>query len=297
MSDSGHWIHQLDPKLVHLWGDIGISYYGLSYVLGFVFGVFMHRLFRKHGRSPLNAEQEEVALYAMVLGVLLGARLGYIVLYTPLDELLRDPWFVFQVWKGGMSSHGGFIGVVIACWYVSRRCGITLTQFGDLMTPLVPVGFLLGRIANFINGELWGNISNIAWAVVFPRSAPGMPLHLIPARHPSQLYEAALEGAALLLFMQWRFWRTDAQKYPGRMSGEFLLLYAVFRIVCEQFREPDAALILGVSRGVFYSFFLIAGGLWLIARSHRLPERPIVPAPEAPPAPGPKRGGGKKRGA
>ncbi len=267
---NGHWVNQLDPKLIHLWGDIGVSYYGLAYVTGFVMGVFMHRIFQRTGRSPLSAEQEEIALYAMVLGVLVGARLGFILLYALPDTLSR-PWFIFEVWKGGMSSHGGFIGVVLACWYVSRKCKITLVQFGDMMTPLVPVGFLFGRLANFVNGELWGNISNAPWAVIFPRSAPGMLPEMIAARHPSQLYEAGTEGLILLLYMQWRFWKTDAQKYPGRLSGEFLLVYSVSRIVCEQFREPDASLIFGLSRGVFYTFFLIAGGIYFIVQSHRRP--------------------------
>ena len=119
MSASGHWIHHLDPKLIHFWGDFGITYYGLSYVSGFIFGVVMHRLFRKTGRSPLSAEQEELALYAMVLGVLLGARIGYVILYA-LPETIQAPWFIFQIWKEGTSSHGGFIGVVLACSYVSR---------------------------------------------------------------------------------------------------------------------------------------------------------------------------------
>ncbi len=279
---NGHWVDQLDPKLIHLWGDIGVSYYGLAYVTGFVCGVFMHRLFRRTGRSPLNAEQEEIALYAMVLGVLLGARLGFIVLYA-LPETLNHPWFVFEVWKGGMSSHGGFIGVVIACWYVSRKSNIKLVQFGDMMTPLIPVGFLLGRIANFINGELWGNVTNVAWAVIFPRSAPGMSLDMIPPRHPSQLYEAGTEGLILLLYMQWRFWRTDAQKYPGRLCGEFLLIYSVSRIICEQFREPDASLILGLSRGIFYTFFLIAGGVYFLVQSYRRPAIafPYTPNPDS----------------
>jgi phosphatidylglycerol:prolipoprotein diacylglycerol transferase len=202
--------------------------------------------------------------------VLLGARLGFILLYA-LPETLARPWFILEVWKGGMSSHGGFIGVVIACWYVARKCKMTLVQFGDMMTPMIPVGFLLGRIANFINGELWGNVSNVAWAVIFPRSAPGMPLEMIAPRHPSQLYEAGTEGLILLLYMQWRFWRTGAQKYPGRLCGEFLLIYSVSRIVCEQFREPDAALIMGMSRGIFYTFFLIAGGVYLLVQSYRRP--------------------------
>ncbi len=288
---NGHWVDQLDPKLIHLWGEIGVSYYGLAYVSTFVFAVFMHRVFQRAGRSPLNAAQEEIALYAMVLGVLVGARLGFIVLYA-FPETLSRPWFVFEVWKGGMSSHGGFVGVVIACWYVSRKCGIRLLQFGDMVTPIVPVGFLLGRLANFVNGELWGNVSNVAWAVVFPRSAPGLSFDMIAPRHPSQLYEAFTEGLILLLWMNWRFWKTDAQKYVGRLSAEFLLVYSVSRIVCEQFREPDASLIFGVSRGIFYTIFLIAGGVWLLVRSYRRPAiafpyvtNPVFAPPEKKKAP------------
>ncbi len=295
MSTSGHWIHDLDPVLLHLWGDRGVTYYGLAYVLGFVFGLMIHRQLRRHGRNPLTQEQEDTALFAMMIGVLGGARLGYVILYA-LPETLQDPLFLFQVWKGGMSSHGGFIGVLIACWYVARKSRLTLVEFGDIAAPLVPMGFFLGRIANFINGELWGNVSNVSWAVVFPRSAPGMPLDMIPARHPSQLYEALLEGAVLLAFMQWRIWRTDAQKHPGRISGEFLLLYAVFRIFCEQFREPDAALILGLSRGVFYSLFLVAGGVWLILRSRRAVRSAVWEEyAAAPRAPVPARGRAARR--
>ena len=291
---NGHWVNQLDPKLIHLWGEMGVSYYGLAYVTGFVCGVFMHRMFRRTGRSPLNAEQEEIALYAMVLGVLLGARLGFVLLYA-LPETLSRPWFIFEVWKGGMSSHGGFIGVVLACWYVSRKCKLTLIQFGDMMTPLIPVGFLLGRIANFINGELWGNVSNVAWAVIFPRSAPGVPLEMVAPRHPSQLYEAGTEGLILLLYMQWRFWRTDAQKYPGRLGGEFLLIYSASRIVCEQFREPDASLIFGMSRGIFYTFFLIALGIYFLVQSYRHPAIAFPYTTNAVSAPPEKKKTSKKR--
>ena len=290
---NGHWVNQLDPKLIHLWGEIGVSYYGLAYVLGFVFGIYMHRMFQRAGRSPFNAAQEELALYAMVLGVLVGARVGFILLYA-LPDTLQRPWFIFEVWKGGMSSHGGFIGVVLACWYVSRRVGIRLAQFGDFLTPLVPMGFLLGRLANFVNGELWGNVSNVPWAVIFPRSAPGVSPELIAPRHPSQLYEAGTEGLILLLYMQWRFWKTDAQKYPGRMCAEFLLIYSVSRIFCEQFREPDASLIFGMSRGVFYTFFLLALAAWFMVQSYRKP--PIVlPYKVAPDTAAPEKKTSKRR--
>jgi phosphatidylglycerol:prolipoprotein diacylglycerol transferase len=136
--------------------------------------------------------------------------------------------------------------------------------------PTVPPGLFLGRVANFINGELWGKPSEVPWAVIFPQSAPpGTPLALIPPRHPSQLYEAFLEGIVLLIYTQWRFRRTAALATPGRLSGEFLVLYALVRILGEQFREPDASPILGLSRGIFYSLFMIAIGLGAIVYSGR----------------------------
>ena len=138
------------------------------------------------------------------------------------------------------------------------------------MTSFTPVGLLLGRLANFINGELWGKVSSLPWAVIFPLSEPdGTPMPYIAPRHPSQIYEALLEGALLLAYMQWRLWKTRALERPGRLSGEFLLLYAISRIVGEQFREPDATLIFGMSRGVFYSLFIVAGGLFLISNSRK----------------------------
>jgi phosphatidylglycerol:prolipoprotein diacylglycerol transferase len=169
-----------------------------------------------------------------------------------------------------MASHGGFIGVLAACWWVAKKLKISFLQLGDLLCPLVPPGILLGRIANFINGELWGKVSHVSWAVIFPQSAMlGTPLEQIAPRHPSQLYEAGLEGGLLLAYSQWRLWKTDALNHPGRLSGEFLLIYAVVRIFGEQFREPDASLIMGLSRGSFYSIFLLIAGAFLIYRSRK----------------------------
>ena len=173
MSETGYWIHNLDPKLIHIYGNIGVSYYGLAYVLAFVFCIVMHRLYLRKNRSPFILEQEELALYACVLGVLLGARVGYVILYA-LPDFFARPWFIFEVWNGGMSFHGGFIGVVIACWYIYRRTGVTMLQFSDMITTMAPMGLLLGRIANFINGELWGHVTNVWWAVVFLEAAPAL---------------------------------------------------------------------------------------------------------------------------
>ena len=280
MTVNGHWVHNLDPVLIHLWGNFGIRYYGLAYVAGFIGGMVIHRRMARHQRSPLGGEQEETAVFAVILGVLLGARIGYVIFYG-LDTFLNDPLFIFRLWEGGMSSHGGFIGVTLAGWWIARKNGMRLREFGDIVAPLVPLGLFLGRIANFINGELWGIPSSVPWAVIFPNSAPGIPADMIPPRHPSQLYEAALEGLVLFLYMQWRFWRTDAQKHPGRICGEFLILYGIFRIFCEQFREPDAALILGMSRGVFYSLILPVVGIFFWWQSTRLSPQWKSRQPEA----------------
>jgi len=278
MSETGHWIHDLDPKLFHIYGDIGVSYYGLAYVLAFVFAISMHRLMLRKNRSPITREDEELALYAIVLGVLVGARLGYCILYA-LPEFLQRPWFVVEVWHGGMSFHGGAVGVAFASIYIVWRTKTSLLRFGDMIASMAPFGLFIGRIANFINGELWGKVSDVAWAVVFPRSAPGMAVEYIAARHPSQLYEAALEGAVLLLWLQFRFWKTSAPRYPGKILGEFMMPYAVFRTVCEVFREPDASLLFGLSRGTFYSLFILIAGIVFWVRAYK---RGPQPEPETP---------------
>jgi phosphatidylglycerol:prolipoprotein diacylglycerol transferase len=269
-----YWVHHWSPFLGPHWGNLGLRYYGLAYVLGFLAAAWLLRRYARAGRSQLPADRIADLVFALVIGVMLGGRLGSFLLYHP-EQLRDDPLSFFRVWEGGMASHGGFAGVLLALAWFSRSTKIRLLHLGDLIASVAPAGLFFGRIANFINGELWGKPTRVAWAVIFPKSAePGTPLHLILPRHPSQLYEAALEGALLFAFMQWRFWRSDAVlRRPGRLSGEFLLAYAVARAIGEVFREPDAdvSLIFGLSRGTFYSLFLVAGGLWLILR----PSRPL----------------------
>jgi phosphatidylglycerol:prolipoprotein diacylglycerol transferase len=203
----------------------------------------------------------------IVFGVLLGGRLGYFLLYQ-IDLLSVDPFAFFRVWEGGMASHGGFIGVLIALWWWSRRRQVPLLHVSDLIVTTAPAGLFFGRLANFINGELVGRITSVSWAVIFPHNEIDRGLVRAFPRHPSQLYQAALEGLLLLAYMQWRFWRSDAARtQPGRLSGEFLIAYAIVRSIGEQFREPDASLLFGLTRGTFYSLFLIGGGLYLIWRS------------------------------
>jgi phosphatidylglycerol:prolipoprotein diacylglycerol transferase len=164
-----------------------------------------------------------------------------------------------------MASHGGFIGLAIALYWYARSQHLPYFHLTDITVSAGPLGLMLGRIANFINGELWGKPADVPWAVIFPQS----PLPLVP-RHPSQLYEAALEGALMLTYMQWRFWRSDVVRtQPGRLTGEFLIGYGIVRIAGEVFREPDqdVTLILGLSRGTFYSIFMIVAGVVWIALS------------------------------
>jgi phosphatidylglycerol---prolipoprotein diacylglyceryl transferase len=184
--------------------------------------------------------------------------------------LRENPLSLFRVWEGGMASHGAFIGVALAIIWVARREGIATLRFSDLLVTVAAPGIFFGRIANFINGELWGKVSTVPWAVKFPQSVSvGTPVEQIPPRHPSQLYEAGLEGLVLFIYIQLRFWKSQAPVRHGQLTGEFLLGYSVARIISEIYREPDAALILGMSRGIFFSFFLAAAGLAFVLYGQR----------------------------
>ena len=268
-----YWIHDLNPFLVQFNGNFGIRWYGLAYLAGFLAAGLMLRHYHRAGRSPLDGNGVFDLMTALIAGVIVGGRLGYFLLYQP-EVFARDPLALARVWEGGMASHGGFAGVVVALWWFTRRRELGLLQAGDLIVTVAPLGLFFGRVANFINGELWGRTTDVPWAVIFPLSDPHHPVRLILPRHPSQLYEAALEGLLLFAYMQWRFWKSDAARtQPGRIAGEFLIAYALLRAVGETFREPDAGLILGLSRGTFYSLFLIAGGAALIAFA---PRRPVA---------------------
>ncbi len=265
-----YWVHNLSPFLIQFNDTIGIRYYGLAYLIGFVAAGCLLFLYHRAGRSALNPTASIDLIFAIVVGVLLGGRLGYFLLYR-MDTVLRDPLSLLRVWEGGMASHGGFVGVTLALAWFARSRKLSMLHLGDLIATVAPVGLFFGRVANFINGELWGRVSTAPWAVIFPQSAaPGTHPLLIEPRHPSQLYAAVLEGLVLLAFAQWRFWKTDcAQRTPGRLVGEFLIAYSVVRVISEWFREPDASLLFGVSRGSFYSLFLVVGGVVLITLSRR----------------------------
>ena len=278
-----YWVHNLKPFLVEFTEGFGIRYYGLAYIAGFIGAAWMMYRYVKAGRSPFPASAVSDLMTYLVIGVLVGGRLGYFFLYQ-LDSLRSDPLAVFRVWEGGMASHGGFIGVLLALAWWSRKHRVRLFRVGDVVVSVTPIGLFFGRVANFINGELYGKVASVPWAMIFPQSAPGRPVDMIPPRHPSQLYEAALEGLLLFAYLQLRFWRSNVVRaHPGQLSGEFLIAYAVVRMFGELFREPDAALLFGLSRGTFYSVFLIIAGIGVIALSRRPPLPPADPAIDSKP--------------
>ncbi len=257
-------VHQPHPFLIQFSENFGIRYYGLAYLAGFATAAWLlHRYFQK-GRSPLDANAIIDLMTHLIAGVIIGGRLGYFILYQP-ELVIHDPLALFRVWEGGMASHGGFIGVLIAVWWFTRKRAISMLQVSDLVVSVTPLGLCFGRLANYINGELWGKTTDVPWAVIFEKTGGG-PF----PRHPSQIYEALLEGLLLFVFMQWRFWKSACvQTQPGRLSGEFLVAYSVARAIGEVFREPDAALLFGLSRGTFYSIFLLLAGIAIIAATTR----------------------------
>jgi phosphatidylglycerol---prolipoprotein diacylglyceryl transferase len=259
---------ELDPVALYL-GPLQLRWYGLAYIAGLMFASwYMKRLvsnLRLWGKSQptLTTAQVDDFFIWSILGVIGGGRLGYVLLYKPL-EYLANPLDIFKLWDGGMSFHGGFLGVVMACIIFGRRHGKGLDRMLDLGAASVPVGLGLGRIANFMNSELWGRATDAPWGVIFPGQAF--------ARHPSQLYEAILEGALLFALVMWATHKKGALQYAGRASGIFALVYGASRILVEFFREPDAHVgyLAGpITLGMIYSLPLVAVGIWLLLRSRR----------------------------
>lgn len=268
-STGSYWVHDLSPILVPFpenpLGIDGIRYYGLSYLLAFVAAWLLLRIYDQRSKFRIDADARATLMTAVIIGVLLGGRLGYMLLYD-LSAFLENPLLLFRVDKGGMASHGGFVGVILALYWFARRQRYSFLEIGDVIASVAPLGLMLGRIANFINGELWGKVSTVPWAVIFPDSPraydPASASFLPEPRHPSQLYQAGLEGGLLFAYLQWRLWK--ARPPIGQLGGEFLFGYGLLRIVGELFREPDASLILGISRGQFYSIFVIIAGVFII---------------------------------
>jgi phosphatidylglycerol:prolipoprotein diacylglycerol transferase len=310
----GTWVHNMDPVLWKIAGPLQLRYYGLSYLLGFVAGYYLLKALAK--RHLWVVEEDKVGdfiAFAAMFGVFLGGRLGYVFFYMiperGIDAILNDPVVIFRVWDGGMSSHGGFLGLMGFTYVYSRMMKLSWPAIGDGLVVACPLGLLFGRLANFINGELYGRVADgVAWAVKFPGALfdgrvvessrqrevlvaikkvdPDADLGNVVARmrdnpeltetvgrfleprHPSQLYEAFLEGVvlfAILFFLRVKFPRLAT----GVLTGTFFAVYAVFRIVVEAFREPDSSWVVEsvLTKGQFYSLFmfLIAAGFYVYA--------------------------------
>jgi len=243
-------------------GPIQLRWYGLMYLIGFVSSYLLVKRQISTRKLPIGREDLESLYFHIILGLIVGARLGYVVFYN-LSYYLRHPLDIAAVWHGGMSFHGGLIGVILGGIIFARRRGVRLLQIGDLVTATGPIGLFCGRIGNFINGELYGRPTDVPWAMIFPAGGN------VP-RHPSQLYEAFFEGPvlfAILWFMKDRF------RHDGMVVGLFLVLYGIIRFIIEFFREPDAHLgfVLGpFSMGqVLSSAMIVAGAGFMIWRSRR----------------------------
>lgn len=292
-----YYVHDLSPFLLNFGNGIGLRWYGLAYVAAFFVGYLLYVHLTKKGYSDLAPDQVGDFITGVALfGVILGGRLGYMLFYD-WQNFSANPLVIFKFWDGGMSSHGGMIGIVVFTFIYSRRKHISWLNIGDNLVVVAPIGLFFGRCANFVNGELFGRVTSVPWAMQFPKELYDAPpetvqLALMEAsslnpkwntvaalvenvrispelrnqlagtlspRHPSQIYEAGLEGALLFLIL-WIL-RTKFRLPNGVLTGVFFVAYAILRIFGEIFREPDAPLTMGLSRGQFLSLFLIILGM------------------------------------
>jgi phosphatidylglycerol:prolipoprotein diacylglycerol transferase len=253
----------IDPILVHI-GPLAVRWYALAYIVGIIAGWFYARAIIASprlwgGAAPFTVVDFDDFIIWITLGIILGGRIGYVLFYN-FPHFAAHPAEIVALWKGGMSFHGGFIGCVLAVVLFAWRRGIPFLSLGDVTTAVAPIGLFLGRLANFINGELWGRPTDVPWALIFPNGGP-------LARHPSQLYEAGLEGLVLLLILGVLV-RFGALRRPGLLTGAFALGYGDARIFCELFREPDAQLGFlwgGLTMGMLLCIPLILAGFAVIA--------------------------------
>ncbi len=264
----------IDPVAVPL-GPFSIKWYGLAYVAGLLLGwLYIKRLLARgdlwpRGTAPFAERDTDDLLIYVAAGVLLGGRLGHVLFYEPL-HYLQQPLDIVAVWRGGMAFHGGLVGAIVAIVMFARRVNANAWSVLDACAAAVPIGLFFGRIANFINGELWGRPTTVPWAMVFPaREAGGLE------RHPSQLYEASLEGLVLFALLWWMCHRMAALRRPGMVGGTFLIGYGLARSFCELFREPEAGHFLNVgpfTAGILYSIpMIVVGALVLREAARRTP--------------------------
>lgn len=218
---------QIDPILLHI-GPLAVRWYGMMYLLGFVAAFFIISRLAPRRQLPLNHDAVSDLLFYIVIGVILGGRLGYVLFYN-FSYFISHPLQIFAVWQGGMSFHGGLTGVVVATIFYCRRHTIAILPLADILAIAATIGLGLGRIGNFINGELWGRVTTLPWGFVFPAAGP-------EPRHPSQLYEALLEGPVMFFILYWLFTR---KVKDGVIFFSFLIFYGIGRFIIEFFREPD----------------------------------------------------------
>jgi phosphatidylglycerol---prolipoprotein diacylglyceryl transferase len=263
-------IFSIGPFVIGNWslGPFAVRWYALAYIAGLIIGWRYCLAIAKRPPQVARAQDIDDFLVWATIGVVLGGRIGYILFYN-FDEYAAHPIEMLYLWRGGMSFHGGALGVMAAIILFCRQRGIPMLAFADIIACAVPIGLFFGRIANFINGELWGRATDVPWAMVFPTGGP-------EPRHPSQLYEAFLEGAVLFVLL-WALQRfTPARQRPGTLTGVFLMGYAVARIIVELFRQPDAQLgflFWGITMGQLLSLPLLLVGLWLVLRARPAPAK------------------------
>jgi phosphatidylglycerol---prolipoprotein diacylglyceryl transferase len=237
-------------------GPVKIRWYSLAYIGGIIIGWwYLTKMIAQPGAPMARRHVDDFVFYA-TLGIILGGRLGYCLMYKP--DIFQHPMDLLKLWEGGMSFHGGIIGVMLAVFWLVRKEKLNAMRVLDYVTVVYPIGHFLGRCANFINGELWGKAATVPWAMTFPGAGD------LAARHPSQLYQAGLEGIGLGLILSWMFWKTPARYEPGRLAGAGALLMGIFRILMEMFREPDQGVtgLFGMSMGQTLSVPMVIFGAY-----------------------------------
>jgi phosphatidylglycerol---prolipoprotein diacylglyceryl transferase len=252
----------IDPIAFSI-GPLAVRWYGLTYLVGFALAWWLGVKRISANMAPITRKQFDDLIFFAVLGVILGGRLGYVLFYKPA-HYAANPLEIFAIWQGGMSFHGGLLGVILAIWFFARRQEVGFLRLADFVAPLCPLGIAAVRVGNFINGELYGRPTDLPWGMLFQYPGAGNV-----ARHPSQLYQAALEGLALFVLL---WWFSSKTRPRGQVSALFLIGYGGFRFIAEFGREPDAflgLLALGLSMGQWLCIPMIALGLWLFAWSRR----------------------------
>jgi len=263
----------LSPVALDL-GFFTLKWYSLAYLAGILIGYwYLLKIIRQPGAPMARRHADDMIFYA-TLGIIIGGRLAYVLFYQP--EILQHPLDIFKLWNGGMSFHGGVIGVSLGILYLARKEKLSWLRVHDYVACCVPFGLFFGRLANFVNGELWGKETDVPWAMIFPTGGP-------VARHPSQLYEAVLEGLVLFAILWFAFWKTKARYQPGKLVGIFLLGYGLARFCVEFFREADVQLLefahrTGLHMGQWLTLPMIFGGLYLIvtAKGRRVRVEPTA---------------------